>query len=144
MSDSTQGTTRKEFFTKTAAAAAGAAAAVTFGFNRMADAQGDASTMITQLAELNLNVEKAEEGLKLLSDLCAAVEANEPGVLAYICHQSSDDPSKIVFFEVYKDEAALSAHGQTEHIAKLGAAFGTILMPPVKITKLDRVAGFSR
>lgn len=143
MSDQSQGTTRKEFLAASAGAA-GAAVALA-GFTRPALAEADADSMITQTAEMGLDTEKAEEGKKILSELVSAVEANEPGVLAYICHQVSDDPSKIFFFEVYKDEAALAAHGGTPHMGKMRAAFGAgILKPPVTLVKLDRINGFSR
>src|SRR5260221_8751811 len=34
----------------------------------------------------------------------------EPGCLMYIGHQSSEDPRKFMFYEQYKDQAALEAH----------------------------------
>ncbi len=86
----------------------------TIGFSRLAEAdEADSDTMITQLAKFKLNMENEEEGLQALKDLCTAVEENEPGVLAYICHRSAKNPDELVFFEVYKDEEALKAHGTT-------------------------------
>jgi quinol monooxygenase YgiN len=34
----------------------------------------------------------------------------EPGCLMYIGHQSTEDPRKFLFYEQYKDDAALEAH----------------------------------
>jgi quinol monooxygenase YgiN len=34
----------------------------------------------------------------------------EPGCLMYIGHQSAEDPRKFLFYEQYKDAAALAAH----------------------------------
>ena len=34
----------------------------------------------------------------------------EPGCLLYIGHQSTEDPRKFLFYEQYKDHAALEAH----------------------------------
>jgi quinol monooxygenase YgiN len=34
----------------------------------------------------------------------------EPGCLLYIGHQSTEDPRKFLFYEQYKDAAALDAH----------------------------------
>lgn len=34
----------------------------------------------------------------------------EPGCLMYIGHQSTEDPRKFMFYEQYKDAAALEAH----------------------------------
>jgi len=39
----------------------------------------------------------------------------EPGCLMYIGHQSSEDPRKFMFYEQYKDDAALEAHRATPH-----------------------------
>lgn len=144
MENQTEGTTRKDFLKGTAGLAAGAAVVASFGFNRLASAQADPSQMITQIAEMGINPEKADEAVELLQGLAKAVEEKEPGVLAYIAHRKKDDPNTIVFFEIYKDAAALTAHGTTEHLGKLRGAFGTILMPPVTITGLERIGGFSR
>jgi (4S)-4-hydroxy-5-phosphonooxypentane-2,3-dione isomerase len=34
----------------------------------------------------------------------------EPGCVQYVGHQSTDNPRKFLFYEVYKDQAALQAH----------------------------------
>lgn len=34
----------------------------------------------------------------------------EPGCVQYVGHQSIDDPRRFLFYEVYKDRAALQAH----------------------------------
>ena len=39
----------------------------------------------------------------------------EPGVLAFQIHQSLTEPQKFFFYEVFKDEAAFTAHQQTAH-----------------------------
>ncbi|MEX2113098.1 MAG: putative quinol monooxygenase [Pirellulales bacterium] len=124
--------------------AAGAGLA-TFGFSRLVHAgEGDAGPTITQLAKFKLNMDKEAEGLQALKDLCAAVEADEPGVLAYICHRSAKSPDELVFFEVYQDEDALKAHGKTPHMGKMRMAFATLFRPPIEVTRLDRVGGFAR
>ena len=124
--------------------AAGAALAA-IGFSRVADAaEAEAGATITQLAKFKLNMEKEAEGLQALKDLCAAVEKDEPGVLAYICHRSAKNPDELVFFEVYKDEEALKAHGKTPHMGKMRTAFATLFRLPVEVTRLERVAGFTR
>ena len=118
---------------------------VTIGFSRLASAaEGEKVAMISQLAKFKLNMEKEIDGLQALKELCAAVEENEPGALAYICHRSVKNPDEIVFFEVYKDEDALKAHGKTPHIGKLRAAFATLFRPPLEVTRLDRIGGFAR
>jgi (4S)-4-hydroxy-5-phosphonooxypentane-2,3-dione isomerase len=39
----------------------------------------------------------------------------EPGCVQYVGHQSTEDPRKFMFYEVYKDEAALQAHRDSTH-----------------------------
>lgn len=34
----------------------------------------------------------------------------EPGCVQYVGHQSTENPRKFLFYEVYKDQAALHAH----------------------------------
>jgi quinol monooxygenase YgiN len=124
---------------------AGGIALTTIGFSRLVDAaEGDTDSRISQLAKFKLNMEKETEGLQALKDLCSAVEQNEPGVLAYVCHRSAKNPDELVFFEVYKDEEALKAHGKTPHMGKMRAAFATLFRLPVEVTRLDRVGGFTR
>jgi quinol monooxygenase YgiN len=134
----------KDLFSRRSFCAAGVGLA-TLGFNRMAQAaDGDTDETITQIAKFKLNMDKEEEGLKVLQELCAAVEANEPDVLAYICSRSAKNPDELVFFEVYKNEEALQAHGKAPHMGQVRKAFGTLLLPPLEITRLDRIGGFAR
>ena len=138
MSDVANVLTRRGFY------AVGAGLA-TIGFSRLASAaEGDANSMITQLAKFKLNMEKEAEAVEALKELTTAVEQHEPGVLAYICHRSVKNPDELVFFEVYKDEEALKAHGKTPHMGKMRMAFVTLFRPPLEVTRLDRVGGFTR
>jgi autoinducer 2-degrading protein len=43
----------------------------------------------------------------------------EPGVIQFDVARSKDHPERFVLWEVYKDEAALTAHTQTEHFKRL-------------------------
>jgi quinol monooxygenase YgiN len=49
---------------------------------------------------------KCREYIKILQEH----SRKEPGCLMYIGHQSMEDPSKFLFYEQYKDAAALEAH----------------------------------
>ncbi len=39
----------------------------------------------------------------------------EPGCVRYTGHQSTENPRKFFFYEVYKDEAALAAHRNADY-----------------------------
>ena len=140
--NSTPASLSRRSFCTTAAAGAGLAA---IGFSRPAQAaDADSAGMISQVAKFKLNLDKEAEGVEALKEMCKAVEESEPGVLAYICHRSSKKPEELVFFEVYKDEAALKAHAATPHLGKIRKLFGSVFLPPLEVTRLDRVGGFAR
>jgi autoinducer 2-degrading protein len=44
----------------------------------------------------------------------------EPGVLVYIPHRDPEDPRRFYIFEQYADEAAYTAHTETEHFKTHG------------------------
>lgn len=44
----------------------------------------------------------------------------EPGNLYYQPYTSADEPGTFRIFEVYVDEAAFTAHGESEHFARWG------------------------
>ncbi len=101
--------------------------------------------METIIARFKVQAGKEEEALKQAQQLAESVQAEEPGALAYLVHRPADDPSEIVFFEVYEDAAVLAAHGQTSHMAKMRASFGELFdVAQVKIERLERVGGFAR
>ena len=134
---------RRRFLLGTAALGASASlAGGGLGFFRAEAEVTDAA--ITQTATFGADTERTEEVAAALTELVDAVEANEPGVLAYICH-FTEDKSKVVFFEIYADQEALTVHGQQPHLAKMREHFGAgLLKPPVEIVKLDRIRGFQR
>jgi len=137
-------TSRKQFLTATTAAA-GAATLFAGGFNRIAEAaHHEGGEIVTQTATFGLNKDKKDDTLEQLKKLLTAVEENEPGVLTYLCHQSGDD--KIFFFEIFKNKAAIEAHGDQPHMAILGGLLqsGALTLEMKDIVRLTRVGGFSR
>ena len=142
MDKQSTGSTRKEFFRNTAAVA-GAAAVGAIGFNRLAHAEaGDDA--ITQTAAIGLNADKKEEARAALTELVNAVKDNEPGVLAYIAH-FTPEYDKVIFFEMYKDQAAMDNHGTQPHMSMIREAFAAgIFKAPLDLVKLERVEGFYR
>lgn len=55
--------------------------------------------------------EKCREYIRILQEQ----SRKEPGCLMYIGHQSTEDPRKFLFYEQYKDAAALDAHRKSAH-----------------------------
>ena len=101
--------------------------------------------MITIIARIKIKPGNEAEVEKAASEMVAAVEANEPGALAYLMHRSQRDPTDVTVFEVYADGEAFSAHGQTPHMATLQGKLAQLAdLSAVKIERLDRFAGFVR
>ncbi len=98
--------------------------------------------MITVLFRMKFKDGKEEEALAKVTALAEAVQANEPDTLAYIVHRNQEDPSEIVFFERYADNAAQEAHAKSEHMGAMRENFAEIFDPEsIKLERLDRIAG---
>lgn len=72
---------------------------------------------LTVVAKIRAAKGKGDALAALLTEQCAAVRSAEPGCLAYRLHRSARDPELFVFYEVYRDEAALDAHRKAPHLA---------------------------
>jgi len=59
------------------------------------------------------------ELLELLRELVDAAAADEPGTLVYVMHEAADDPDTVVSYELFADEAALSAHRDSAVVASV-------------------------
>lgn len=101
--------------------------------------------MITVIFRMKIKDGKEEAALAQLRKMTAAVEENESDAAAYIAHRSQDDANEVVFFEMYKDDAAFKAHSETPHMAEMRASIAELFdLSQMKLERLDRVAGFSR
>ena len=139
MANKEQGASRREFL----AAGAGMAAVATFGFSRMAEA-GDMSKYVTQMVSFTLKEGMDEKAMAFLQELTEKVEKNEPGVLVYVANRAIKDPSKVTFFEVYKDQDAVNGHTATDYFRAMMPKFGEYFEQAVDIVRMQRVAGFTR
>jgi quinol monooxygenase YgiN len=69
--------------------------------------------------------------------LAEQVRANEPGNDMYtLC---KDAEGNYIVLELYKDEEALAAHGQSEHFKAAGAGFKGLMAGAPDITRLTVV-----
>ncbi len=57
------------------------------------------------------NQEEIAEILRVMKDLVR----QEPGCLSYEVFRSSEDPQEFMLVEVYRDQDAVTAHGQTDY-----------------------------
>lgn len=59
--------------------------------------------------------------------MVAYVRDQEPETLAYVCMQSTADPTVFAFYETYASDAALTTHGGSDAIKEFFGAVGGLL-----------------
>jgi quinol monooxygenase YgiN len=89
------------------------------------------------IAKISVQDGKSEEFEKVAADLAAQVRANEPGNKLYTLGKTKD--GQYYFLELYEDDAALAAHGQTDHMKAAGPSFASVLSARPELTFLDIV-----
>jgi quinol monooxygenase YgiN len=72
--------------------------------------------MITFITQIRVRAENAGAFEALMEEVCVKVRDNEPDVLYYDFAVSSKDSTTYVVVEVYRDEAAHSAHMKTDWV----------------------------
>jgi quinol monooxygenase YgiN len=72
--------------------------------------------MITFITHIRVSPENAAAFEALMTDVCARVRENEPGVVHYSFAKSVEDQNTYVVIEVYRDEAALRTHAEADYV----------------------------
>jgi len=62
---------------------------------------------------------EGENVARLLSRMAEAVRADEPGTLVFQPHRSPENDHVFFLYELYRDEAAFTAHQQTPHFKSI-------------------------
>jgi quinol monooxygenase YgiN len=83
--------------------------------------------MITFITHMRVSAENAGAFEALMEEVCVKVRDNEPDVLYYDFAVSSKDSTTYVVVEVYRDEAAHSAHMKTDWV-RSSIPKGTLLI----------------
>ena len=60
--------------------------------------------------------------------------ADEPGTEVFVMHTARDDADIVLFYEVYRDDAALAAHRDSDAVRDLVPRLGDLLAGPPEIT----------
>lgn len=93
--------------------------------------------MIAVIAKLNVAAGKEADFEAAFGELIDAVRANEPGNHLYTLVKDGDGAYSVM--ELYEDEAALEAHGKSEHFRASGAALGACMAGAPEIQRLEVV-----
>ena len=78
----------------------------------------DPNPMYVLCAYLTTKPDTADQVVTLLQEM-APLSLAEPGCHAYAINQSVDDPTQILIYEQYDDEAAFQEHANSEHMARI-------------------------
>ncbi len=95
--------------------------------------------MIGIVATLKVQEGKGPDFEAVFLELAGKVRANEPGNVFYQLTKSRADADTYKVLELYKDQDALSAHGQTDHFKDLGRKMGAFLAGRPEVEYLDAV-----
>ena len=91
------------------------------------------------IATLKIQEGKGPEFEAVFRDLAGQVRANEPGNKLYQVFKSRNDANTYIVMEVYADQAALEAHGKSDHFKAAGPKIGPTLGGRPDIHYLDSI-----
>lgn len=95
--------------------------------------------MISVIATIRVQADKAAEFEKIFLETAAKVKANEPGCLAYRLTRSRDEPHLYKGIELYRDQAALDHHQTTDYFLAALPRMGACIAAEPKVEFLDVV-----
>jgi quinol monooxygenase YgiN len=70
-------------------------------------------------------------------DRMRAATLAEAGCLAYQAYLDRTDPGTVFIFEKWRDQAALTAHFATPHMAEFGQALGSLGVAAMDVRKYE-------
>jgi len=95
--------------------------------------------MIGIVATLKVQEGKGPDFEAVFLRLAAQVRANEPGNIFYQLTKSRAEPGTYKVLELYTDQDALTAHGQTEYFKSIGREMGAFMAGRPDVEYLDAV-----
>ena len=69
------------------------------------------------------------------------VREKEPSTLRYTLHRGVGDPTQLLMYEQYADQAAVDTHGTSERIQRLFGTLGPLLDGQPSIEMYQEIAG---
>ncbi len=105
--------------------------------------------MITLVAQFTMKVGAVSRALELVDAVRRQSDQEQPGTLLYLVHRVLDDKGRetrtLLFYECYRDDAALQAHLGSSAWKALVKAWPTCFEgtpSDVVVTKVRRIGGF--
>jgi len=97
--------------------------------------------MMTIVAKMKIQAGKEGQAERALTDMVEYVRASEPGTLRYALHRAIGDPTSLLMYEQYADQAAVDTHGTSARIQQLFATLGPLLDGQPSIEMFTEIAG---
>jgi len=91
------------------------------------------------LAEYEVSDENLTKVLELIAQMQIET-SKEEGCIYYRAHQKSEEPNKIVLYEIYKDEASVNVHRESTHFKEIALQQIVPLLSSRKVTRLDAIS----
>ena len=94
---------------------------------------------LTVVAEISAKPGREDELKQLLLSVIEPTRA-EAECIQYDLHLSTDDPAKFVFYENWKDAAALQKHLASRHMQEFFAKASELFAVPPRVVTYTRIA----
>lgn len=88
--------------------------------------------MYVLIVTMQVKPEKHAEFITAITEDAEASRTNEPGCVRFDVMQNNQDPNVFHLTEVYRDEAAFEAHGETPHLKKWREVSPQLLAKPTE------------
>jgi quinol monooxygenase YgiN len=95
--------------------------------------------MIGIVATIKVQEGKGPDFEAVFLELAAKVRAEEPGNVFYQLTKSRTEADTYKVLELYKDQDALTAHGQSAHFKDIGRKMGAFMAGRPAVEYLDAV-----
>ena len=99
-------------------------------------AAANATPPTTFVVQFKVKAGKTADFERVFKEMQQGVRDHEPGNIYYDFYVDQKDPQLYVIVERYKDAAATTAHGESEHAKKMIAAIRDMLDGPVNAQRL--------
>src|SRR5215475_1924370 len=97
--------------------------------------------MLTIVAKMKIKTGQEGQAEAALHEMIHYVRCAEPGTLRYALHRGIDDPTQLLMYEQYADQAAVDAHGTSDRIQQLFVALAPLLDGQPSIEMYQEIGG---
>lgn len=94
---------------------------------------------VTIIAWTNIKAGSEAAIVKATKTMTDKIRANEPGCLLFEAHQGATAPGLIIFYEVFKDEAAFNNHQQAAYVKDWFDAIQGLTTSPMNVNRMTNL-----